>query len=260
MGRRQPEGPPPAPIVQRIRIQYAKRGRMRFSSHRDFSRAFERSLRRAGIPMAYSAGFHPHPKISYVGASPTGVGSEAEYLEIALAEHREPAAVVAAIDAVLPAGLDLVFGIDVVLARPGSLPERMEVSLWRLELRDDHAVVRAACEALLRCETAPVERATKDGRRTIDARPAIVTADVSEVSGGDDGPGRAIIDLVVRQVTPAVRPDDVLAALHSVAGFAPSQPPRATRLAQGPLLEDGSVGDPLRMTMVDDTETPVSTR
>src|ERR1700745_3631688 len=102
MARRQPEGPPPPPIVQRIRIRYAKRGRMRLSSHRDFARAFERSLRRAEIPMAYSAGFHPHPKISYVGAAPTGVGSEAEYLEIGLARRCEPEAVRAALDAVLP--------------------------------------------------------------------------------------------------------------------------------------------------------------
>src|SRR5436305_12862145 len=112
MARRQPEGPPPAPVVQRIRIRYAKRGRLRFSSHRDFARAFERSLRRAGIPMAYSAGFHPHPKISYVGAAPTGVGSEAEYVEIALASRCEPEQVRAAIDAVLPEGWDMLRAVD----------------------------------------------------------------------------------------------------------------------------------------------------
>ena len=71
--------------MQRVRLRYAKRGRLRFTSHRDFARAFERALRRAEVPMAYSAGFTPHPKISYVGASPTGVASEAEYLEIGLA-------------------------------------------------------------------------------------------------------------------------------------------------------------------------------
>src|SRR5438105_9478895 len=90
MARRQPEGPPPPPVVQRIRIRYAKRGRLRFSSHRDFARAFERALRRAAIPMAYSAGFSPHPKISYLGAAPTGVASEAEYLEIGLAGRVDP--------------------------------------------------------------------------------------------------------------------------------------------------------------------------
>jgi radical SAM-linked protein len=68
-----------------LRLRYAKRGRLRFASHRDFQRAFERALRRAGVPMAYSAGFSPHPKISYANAAPTGTASEAEYLEIGLA-------------------------------------------------------------------------------------------------------------------------------------------------------------------------------
>ncbi|HPB72038.1 MAG TPA: TIGR03936 family radical SAM-associated protein, partial [Phycicoccus sp.] len=63
--QRTPQGPPPPPPVQRLRIRYAKRGRMRFSSTRDIARALERALRRAGIPMAFSAGFHPHPRISY---------------------------------------------------------------------------------------------------------------------------------------------------------------------------------------------------
>ena len=58
---RTPDGPPPAPVVQRLRIRYAKRGRLRFSSHRDFQRALERALRRAAVPMAYSAGFQPAP-------------------------------------------------------------------------------------------------------------------------------------------------------------------------------------------------------
>lgn len=76
--------------MQRIRLRYTKRGRLRFTSHRDFQRAFERALRRAEVPMAYSAGFTPHPKVSYANAAPTGTGSEAEYLEIALTQTRDP--------------------------------------------------------------------------------------------------------------------------------------------------------------------------
>src|SRR5690242_4663540 len=129
MARRTPSGPPPPPVVQRLRIRYAKRGRLRFTSHRDFARAFERALRRAGIPMAYSAGFSPHPKISYAGASPTGVSSEAEYLEIGLAEAREPDAVRSALDAALPPGLDIV---EVVEAAPPALADRIEASQWRV--------------------------------------------------------------------------------------------------------------------------------
>ena len=71
-------------LDQRLRLRYAKRGRLRFSSHRDFQRAFERALRRAGVPMAYSQGFNPHPRVSYANSAPTGTASEAEYVEIAV--------------------------------------------------------------------------------------------------------------------------------------------------------------------------------
>ena len=70
--QRVPEGPAPDPAVQKLRIRYTKRGRLRFTSSRDFQRALERALRRADVPMAFSAGFHPHPKISYANAAATG--------------------------------------------------------------------------------------------------------------------------------------------------------------------------------------------
>jgi len=263
MSRRVPDAVH-VPPVQRIRLRYAKRGRLRFTSHRDFARAFERSLRRAEIPVAYSAGFHPHPKISYVGAAPTGVGSEAEYLEIALAERRDPDQVAAALDAVLPPGLDIVQAVDAEDCPPGSLAEAIQASEWRLEIAGNPDELAAAVEQFLAAEQVLVERLTKDGRREIDARGAVLSASVRpadedgsvasegptggrpEVSGGGAEPARAIMTAVVRQVTPTVRPDDVLAALRSVAGFAPLEPVRATRLAQGPVDEAGGVTDPLR--------------
>src|SRR3954451_22822814 len=97
----------PTDTVQRLRLRYAKRGPLRFTSHRDVARAFERALRRAGVPIAYSSGFTAHPKVSWVGAAPTGVASEAEYVEIGLAEFRDPDKVRADLDAALPPGLDV---------------------------------------------------------------------------------------------------------------------------------------------------------
>ena len=105
---------------------------MRFTSHRDFARAFERAVRRARVPVAYSQGFTPHPRISYASAAPTGVASEAEYLEIGLQAPMDPAELVKALDAALSPGLDV---LDAVVATPGtSLAERIEGSRWRLEL------------------------------------------------------------------------------------------------------------------------------
>src|ERR1700733_1245910 len=108
MPRPVPNGPPPAPVAQRLVIRYAKRGRMRFASHRDIARAIERGVRKAGLPVAFSAGFSPHPKISYAGASATGTASEAEYLEIALTVACPAPDIRDRLDAALPDGIDVI--------------------------------------------------------------------------------------------------------------------------------------------------------
>jgi radical SAM-linked protein len=230
-------------VVQRLRLRYAKRGRLRFTSHRDFARAFERALRRAGIPMGYSAGFTPHPKISYLGAAPTGVASEAEYLEIGLAVHMDPDAVRVALDSCLPTGLDIE---ECVPAAGETLADRIDTSWWRITLPGlDFSTVDTAVQGFLAAAEIPVERLTKKGRRSVDARAAVVS--ISTVGGTPTtGSGPCVIlDLVVRQVSPAVRPDDVIAALAAVAGCVPTAPVRATRLAQGRLDESGQLTDPL---------------
>ncbi len=243
-------------MVQRIRIRYAKRGPMRFTSHRDFARAFERAVQRAKIPIGYSSGFSPHPKISYASAAPTTVASEAEYLEIGLRERREPAEVARALDAALSPGLDV---IEAVEARGGSLADRIDASRWRIELPGvDTETLRQAVAAFLDAAEVTVERLTKHGLRDMDARAAAVAMTVidseTDVPSEVDVVPCAILDLVVRQVTPSVRPDDVLSGLRVVAGLEPAVPPRATRLAQGFLTAHADLVDPLAA----DRETAVS--
>ncbi|CAA9231802.1 MAG: FIG017108: hypothetical protein [uncultured Corynebacteriales bacterium] len=239
---RQPEGPPPPPVVQRVRVRYAKRGRLRFTSHRDFARAFERALRRAAVPVAFSAGFSPHPKVSYVGAAPTGVASEAEYLELGLRERVDVDRLREALDASLPDGLDILELVEVVPGS-GSLADRIDATSWRVELPGvTPAAAAAAVATFLAADHVEVERLTKDGRRLLDARGPVVSASASPA---DPDGACAILDLVVRQVTPTVRPDDVLAALRAVADLVPAGPPRATRLAQGRLDDRGRFADPL---------------
>lgn len=235
---RTPDRPPPPPVVQRLRLQYAKRGRLRFSSHRDFQRALERALRRADVPMAYSAGFHPHPKISFANAAPTGTASEAEYVELALEQRCDPHAVQVALDASLPPGLDVV---EVVEARSGPLAERLEASEWVVDLPGaDRPALTRAVAAFLATESVDVERLTKTGPRLLDARAPVLSLDVI---GEPDGGTAPALRMVVRHVTPTVRPLEVLAALESLgAGSAPDA--RATRLRQGP-LHQGQVQDPL---------------
>jgi radical SAM-linked protein len=242
-GTPNPEAPnPQLPIVQKLRVRYAKRGRLRFTSHRDFARAFERAVRRAGIPIGFSSGFTPHPKISYANASPTGAASEAEYLEIGMTRPCDADEVRQLLDGALPPGLDIV---DVVVARPGALADRLEGSEWQIALpgvTGEHA--QSAVDGFLAADEVLIERMMKKGLRTLDCRAAVLR--LSARSGETPVGPCAILDVVVRHDTPSIRPDDVLAGLRSSGGLELEQTPIATRLAQGPLdPEEGSVGDPL---------------
>ena len=236
MVREQPKQAPPP--VQRLRVRYAKRGRLRFTSHRDFSRAFERAVFRARLPMAYSSGFNPHPRISYAGAAPTGSASEAEYLELALAERVDPADVLAALDEALPDGLDVV---EVVESHGGSLADLMQASQWIIALPTSMEEAGAAVAAFLAADEVVVQRMTKKGLRDFDSRGAVISL---TTTAGEDG---TVLDLVLRHLEPAVRPDDVLSGLASVGGLALDGVPLLTRLAQGPLDPGtGEIGDPLK--------------
>lgn len=258
------------PVVARLRVRYAKRGPMRFTSHRDFARAFERAVRRAGLPVAYSQGFTPHPKISYASAAPTGTASEAEYLEIALHTPVDPEQARAALDAALSPGLDVLEVRPVPRPRPGDnagpgLAERLEASRWRVELPGvSTAQLEHAVAAFLAQDEVIVERLTKQGRRRFDARGAVLALTViapdratvpappaaeptragalPDTAAGEEC---AMMEVVVRQVAPAVRPDDVLAGLRVVAGLEPPVPVRVTRLAQGMVTPHGEIADPL---------------
>ena len=226
--------------------------------------------------MAYSAGFTPHPRVSYANAAATGTGSEAEYLEIALTEARDPDKLRELLDESLPTGLDIV---DAVEARTSGLADRLTASVWELRLEgvapED---ARRAVDIFNAAETVEVQRLAKNGMRTFDARGAVEGLEALEAAGvgtgvetraethspqppasvGSTGAAGAatlagptdqpcaILRLVVRHVTPAVRPDDVLSGLRAVADLAPPVPAGVTRLAQGLFDEEtGTVTDPL---------------
>jgi radical SAM-linked protein len=180
---------------------------MRFASHRDIARAVERGVRRAGLPIAYSAGFTPHPKISYAGAAATGVASEAEYLELTFTSPCEPEDVRARLDAALPDGIDVV---DVTERGSGEPPfARLEASHWQVTLPGvPRATAEAAMSEFLAASRVEVERRTKNGPRRMDARAAVVSMQLDR-RADEAAPGESeTLRMVVRHVTPAVRPDE----------------------------------------------------
>ena len=146
----------------------------------------------------------------------------------------------AALDAALP---DEVAVLDCVEAGEGtgSLADRIDTSVWRVELPgvDAGRARSRPWRSSSPATSSPSRKRTKNGLRDIDAREAVTSASAAE------GAGCAILHMVVRQLTPAVRPDDVLAALAAVADLHPPLPARAVREAQGRLDDSGTVADPL---------------
>ena len=237
-----PGGPPPAPTVQHVLVTYAKRGRMRFASHRDVGRAFERAVRRAGLPMAHSAGFNPHPKISYASGTPTGVASEAEYLSLALTATQDPVRLRRVLDTALPDGIDV---IEVREDSGGTLNGRLMASEWLVELPGiAPAAAEAAARTFLAASDVHVERLTNKGVRRLDARGAVLAMEVDPRACGAYAGERGILRMVVRHTEPAVRPEDVLTALRQIAGLVPAFPATVTRVAQGVAGGDGTVCRP----------------
>ncbi|MCG7429684.1 MULTISPECIES: TIGR03936 family radical SAM-associated protein [Dermacoccus] len=241
--QRVPEGPPPAPAVQKVSVRYAKRGRLRFSSTRDFQRALERAVRRAGVPMAFSAGFHPHPRISYANAAPTGAASEAEYFQLQLTQQCDLEALRAALDESLPHDMAV---LRVVEAAPGALADLLQASVWQLDFEGVtlETITDAVATFMDRAELL-VTRMTKSGAREFDVRQAVLASDVVLVRAGDaDGRDLVRWTMTIQHTTPAVRPIDVMTGLTELTGLQVPRSPLMTRLAQGVLEADGRVIDP----------------
>lgn len=224
-------------------MRYAKRGRLRFSSTRDFQRALERAVRRAGVPMAFSAGFHPHPRISYANAAPTGAASEAEYFQLQLTQQCDLEALRAALDESLPHDMAV---LRVVEAAPGALADLLQASVWQLDFEGVtlETITDAVATFMDRAELL-VTRMTKSGAREFDVRQAVLASDVVLVRAGDaDGRDLVRWTMTIQHTTPAVRPIDVMTGLTELTGLQVPRSPLMTRLAQGVLEAGGRVIDP----------------
>jgi radical SAM-linked protein len=223
----------------RVRIRFSKQGKVRFTSHRDVARIWERALRRAGIPIAYTEGFSPRPKLSFGLALSTGHESLGEYLDVALRPAQPPVTVErlpALLDPVLPAGIE----VQSTVALPAgaeSLQQAVTSCTWAIEVADitpadaDRGVART-----LAADTLTVTRERKGHPVTEDVRPAIldlrVLGPVTEVVAplaprtAGAGLGTAIHAELATQPR-ALRPAELIAAIDPTWVMA-----RVTRIHQ----------------------------
>jgi radical SAM-linked protein len=169
----------------RVRVRFTKLGKIRWTSHRDLARIWERTIRRTGLPVAYSQGFSPHPKLHFGLALSTGHESLAEYIDIDL-DPTSPAAPDAAglaalparLSAALPTGLT-VEAVGVVASNATSLQQAVESCEWEIELRDaEPDAVRAAVARALAADELVVTRQRKGKDVTDDVRPFLLQLEV----------------------------------------------------------------------------------
>jgi radical SAM-linked protein len=156
------------------RVRFTKLGKVRFLSHRDIARVWERSLRRSGVRVAYSEGFSPRPRLSFGLALSTGYESLGEYLDIDLSDDVDPADLPAVVTPSLPRGMEAQIAISIP---PGtdSLQQAVTSSTWRIELPAvAPGLIVAATDRVLALDELPITVERKGAEATLDARPAIL--------------------------------------------------------------------------------------
>jgi radical SAM-linked protein len=227
-------------LTQRYRIRWTKVGRTRFVSARDLSSVWERALRRADLPIAYSEGFTPHAKVSFPDALPVGVESTGEYAELTFAAPIVPDRDLARLSATLPAGMDITTYLEVPDGAP-KLARMLRATLWELSWPPIDAaelteLLTRRSDELLASEHAEVIRHRPDGDRTIDVRPAVLAIAASTRRAPDGADARTVLRAVLRNDGPTVRPTDLHATLSrgDVA-----EPQTVCRVAQGEPVADG---------------------
>lgn len=187
-------GPPPTggrPGRATVRLRFSKLGKVRFTSHRDVARMWERALRRGGLPVAYSEGFSPRPLLSFGLALPTGCESLAEYLDLRLdvpdgapPGDLEAAVRHAGLGGYLPEGVTLQ-AVGAVAPGTGSLQQEVTSCTWEMEVLGSAGEELAErVERLLGASSVPIGRERKGRQVQDDLRPSVLT--LSPVPGPGD--------------------------------------------------------------------------
>ena len=201
---------------QRLRLRFAKGDPLKYISHLDLARTWERTFRRAGLPVAHSQGFNPRPRLQIAAALPVGSTGSAEYLDLWLTEVIGPEQLEPRLRPCLPSGLE-VLDVEQVELRAPALQAQVRAAEYRVEVRNQEPTeaVRSRVQALLDAPSILRQRQHKGKLQTYDLRPLIQRV---TVESGQEGEHVLFMRL---QASPAGagRPDEVLKALGLSLGF-----------------------------------------
>jgi radical SAM-linked protein len=221
----------------RLRLRFSKLGKVRWTSHRDVARMWERAFRRVDLRLAYTEGFSPRPKVSFGLALPTGAESVAEYLDIELADGVQPdvAALPGRLSPALPVGIDVLAAT--VVEERGSLQEIVTSCRWEMEAAGtgvDQAALEQRVAQVLAADSLLVTRVRKGASVTDDIRPAIVNLAVL-------GAGQLECELATQGR--GLRPSELLTALDPQF-----EPVRVFRTHQW-IQRDGATWEPVPLLL-----------
>ncbi len=192
-------------MTQRLRITFAKTEAMRFTGHLDLHRTWERTFRRARLPLAYSQGFNPHPRLNLASALPLGFTSGCEVIDVWLEQEMTPEAVKEALGPALPPGLR-VLEIRVIDAHRPALQSELEASDFTVTLLEACPDLDARCQALLQAGSLRRVRREKE----YDLRPLILA--LEPLPADEQGRARLFLRMAAREGATG-RPEEVMAAL-----------------------------------------------
>jgi radical SAM-linked protein len=212
----------------RVRLRFSELGRVRFVSHRDMARVWERAIRKARLPIAYSEGFSPRPRVHFGLALSVGHESEAEYLDIDLTEDVDVDALPDLLTGCLPGGIDVTGAMEVAFNEP-SLQSMVEVVSWRFVVDGDPHVVADQVDRHLAADRIDITVSRKGSDQAADLRPALVELAVGDPV--DDGV-ELRCDLATKPRS--FRPAEVLASFDPPLGER-----RVRRIEQWIIHDDG---------------------
>lgn len=200
-----------------FRMKYSKTTEGRFLSHLDLLRNMERSFRRARLPLAFSEGFNPHPKISYGSALAVGVTSDGEYLDVEFNREVSLSEIKERLDKALPPGIKMLEVIKLE-GKNDSLMAIINMARYQVRLplvkELSQEKLQQGIENLLAKKSLPITREGKKGTRELDIRPGIY--DLS----GDIEKDCLLLNMDLQTGSQGnVRPDEVIAEFIKYSGF-----------------------------------------
>ncbi len=196
--------------VQRLRVHFRKGAPVRWLGHLDVARFWERALRRADLPVVYSQGFHPQPRIQFASALPVGFTGRAEVMDIWFSPPQDPATVHARLQAQCPPGFEILEVREVPLNAP-SLQSQVKAAVYEVALEKAFLPPdwRERLATFLAAREIWRERERKRKKVRYNLRPLILSL---EITGEDEE--WVYLHMHVRSEPGATgRPDEVLAAL-----------------------------------------------